>query len=430
LISCLQAASSRNELTTPPIPGGDQDDYERLGYNLASGLGFGYCPSDRLLIQGQIERPMVSKCVASCSQEEFELSTFRPPGFPLLIAAVYQISPLNFTAIRLINCLCCAIAIGLVSGFLAQRLSLISGLTAGVLCSIDPRFREFAGTFLTENLATFALTVFSLSLIMFLSRKTVFWGLLCGLCLSTLVIVRSFFVAWYPLLWLVILTVLFRASIRKDMSRTQAMKSLAAFCLSSVLLTAPWWVRNCLVLNALMPTGTQGGIGICDGFSDSAYEHFGSWTPKKASAIAAEMRSDPELAALGSLEFEKELSRRGAAHAKQWIQEHPELLIQLSLWKLEGLWELRSIRHTILFLFCFVGLWAARRDTTGGTIFFLLLLNSLTVVATYHTYERFMTPFRPIIHGMAGYGMQAIAVTMMTRWQTRRASCEVRGQAT
>lgn len=138
------------------------------------------------------------------------------------------------------------------------------------------------------------------------------------------------------------------------------------------------------------------------------------------------MKSDLELAALSSLEFEKELSRRGAVHAKQWIQDHPELLLQLSLWKLERLWEIRSIRHTILFLFCFVGLWAARKDTIGGTIFFLLLLNSLTVVATYHTYERFILPFRPIIHGMAGYGLQAIAVTLICWWQRRTSHCSDR----
>lgn len=137
------------------------------------------------------------------------------------------------------------------------------------MCSIDPRFREFAGTFLTENLATLTLSAFAVSLMMFLRRKTIVRGMFCGLSMSALVFNRSFYVAWYPFVWLLILLTLFRATIRPELTPSQAIQSLAMFCISSLLLTAPWWVRNCLVLDALMPTGTQGGIGICDGFSDT-----------------------------------------------------------------------------------------------------------------------------------------------------------------
>ena len=418
LLSCLQAASHRGVLQASPVNGGDEDDYERLGYNLASGLGFGYCPSDTLIFQGLAEPQAGDHCEAGCSEQDFEVTAFRPPGFPFLIAAVYQISPLNFPAIRVINCFCSAIAIGVVSAVFARRLSLWSGVAAGVICSIDPRFREFAGTFLTENLATLMLCLFAMSLVYFLDRKTTSLGLFCGLSLSTLVFVRSFYVVWYPLLWLLILYVLYRATMRQQLDRAKALRSLVVFCVSSLIVTAPWWVRNCLVLEAVMPTGTQGGIGICDGFSDSAYEHFGSWTPRTAALIADEMRKEPEFANAKRLPCEKEWCRRGSAHASQWIRKHPERLFQLSCWKLAGLWELRSVRHMILFGMCFVGLWAARRDTTGPVIFLLLLLNSLTVVATYHTYERFMTPFRPIIHGLAGFGMQTLLLIVLSRFRS------------
>jgi hypothetical protein len=42
----------------------------------------------------------------------------------------------------------------------------------------------------------------------------------------------------------------------------------------------------------------------------------------------------------------------------------------------------------------------------------LFLLNSLTVMATYHTYERFLTPFRPLIHTMCAWGLSASVRTV------------------
>lgn len=43
--------------------------------------GFLYCPSDRLMIQGLIARPNVSKCVAGCTAEEFQLLLISPARF-------------------------------------------------------------------------------------------------------------------------------------------------------------------------------------------------------------------------------------------------------------------------------------------------------------------------------------------------------------
>lgn len=416
----LQAASSRGILYAPPVNGGDEDSYERLGYNLASGMGFGYCPADSSVLTGLIEPRPTASCEAGCTSAEFALTAYRPPGFPILVAVVYRFSPLNFFAVRVINCFCCAFAVALSAAWFSREFSTATGLLAGGLCCADTRLREFAGTFLTENLATLMLTFFVIALSMFLRRRSALNAGLCGLSLSALVFTRSFYVAWYPVLWIAFTLSVVRQWRRSRLPRTAVINPLCVFFIASLILTGPWWIRNCLVLNSIMPTGTQGGIGIADGFSDSAFANFGSWTPATANRIADEMRQDPSLQHLTAIEFEREHARRGAAHASSWIRLHPELMPQLAWWKLSRLWEFGSIGHAVLFAMMTVGMMSTRRHSVCHVLLLLLVLNSVTVMATYHTYERFMTPFRPMIHGMVACGIVQIAGSIRRIMASRR----------
>jgi hypothetical protein len=418
--SYLQSASRNGILQAPPANGGDQDSYERLGYNLAAGLGFGFCPSDSPILLGQTDPAPTDSCKAGCSPGDFMPTAYRPPGFPLLVAAVYSFSPLNYALIRIINCACCAVAAAVVAVLFARRVSLISGILTGLLCCIDPRLREFAGTFLTENTATLAFTLFAISLAWCLSSKTPFAATVCGLSLAALVLIRSFYVAWYPFLWILAAVLLPFGRPRATAPDRSRWLALLAFCLASLALTTPWWIRNCLVLNAIMPTGTQGGIGIADGFSDSALKNFGSWTSQTADRIASEIRADSRMRNLTAIEFEKEHCRRGAAAARTWMREHSSDLPQLTWWKLCRLWECGSVPHAALFLMMFAGMMRTRFTTISRVMFLLLLLNSLTVMATYHTYERFVTPFRPLIHGFVGCGLEWSGLAVLSLFKREK----------
>ena len=411
LMVLLFVASGNFGLSSSPENGGDSDSYERLGYNLASGLGFGYCPSDAPILAGEAEPSVVEQCEAGCDAQEFQLTAYRPPGFPFLIAAIYRFSPLNYAAVRILNCVACAAAVTMVSLWLARRHSLMAGILASVTCCIDPRFREFVGSFLTENLATLGLCSFALSFAALAEHRTVRHAALCGLSLSALVFIRSFYVAWYPALWIGVAWVLWCGVRRGSQSWRDAIGIAVVFGVCSLFLIGPWWARNCLVLNAVMPTGTQGGIGIADGFSDSAMENSGSWTPKTADSIISELRADPDFAGFSEIELEKEHSRRGSAHASEWIKSHPQMLLQLTWWKFSRLWEFGSLQHAALFGLCAVGMWFSRATPLCRILLLLFVLNSLTVMATYHTYERFLTPFRPLIHAMCAWGLFSLVRT-------------------
>lgn len=417
LLLCLHATETRIGLSAPPENGGDSDDYERLGYNLAAGQGFGFCPADLPVQMGLEEPPPVSKCEPACSAGEFELTAYRPPGFPVLIAAVYKFSPLNFLVIRVLNCVFCAIAVTLVSVAVARETSAATGIVAAAACSVDSRFREMAGTFLTENMATLALCGLAISLSCLSRKFRVRNAVLSGLALSWLVVVRSFYVAWYPFLWMLVGYWAWRSVTMGDRNWRAAGKVVLSFCVCSLILTGPWWVRNCVLLEALMPTGTQGGICLADGFSDSAMANHGSWTPHVANLIADELKADGSFRPKNRLEFEREHCRRGTARAFRWIFEHPELLPKLSWWKFSRLWEIGSVLHGLLFSLCAVGLWWGRRLPSFRVMCLLMVLNTLTVLATYHTYERFMTPFRPMLHTMGGYAVTVLAAGCLRRFR-------------
>ena len=397
LAAYLFAAARRGELFSPPLQNGDEVSYERLGYNLASGLGFGYCPNDT-----QATQAPVSRCQANCTKAEFEVSAFRPPGFPFFVASIYWFSPLNYFAVRCGNCVCLALAVTVVAIAFFRHFSRFTGIFVGLLCCFDPRLHEYAGTFMTENLATLMLSLFALAMSRFAANVTLTNACLCGLALSGLTFTRTFYTVWYPVLWILVLGVcVIRVRIPTSVSNAGFFAFLV-FALSSIALIGPWWLRNCFVLQAIMPTGTQGGIGIVDGFSDIAYKHQGNWTPKAATEIENQMRADPVLRELSGIDFEKEHCRRGMAQAKAWIKAHPREVVHLTIWKISKLWEYGNPRQMLLLASALLGIFVTRRQPLSRVLFVLLILNTLTVMATYHTYERFLTPFRPLINGMAG----------------------------
>lgn len=397
----------RDLLFAPPVNGGDEDSYERLGYNIAAGLGYGYCPADQPILEGKTDPQAVDRCVAGCAVEEFQLTAYRPPAFPMLIAAVYKLSPLNFFLVRFINLAFSAGAIGVAAFHFARHGSVAVAIVLSILCAADPRYREFAGTFLTENMATWCFCLFFLSLDMLFRQPTTIRAVFCGLTLSGLVATRSFYVAWYPFLWILVAwSLYFRRDSSPWMGHVRRPSAIfAIFAVTSLAITGPWWIRNCIVLNAIMPTGTQGGIGLADGFSESAWKNHGSWTAETANLIRDEMRQDPYVAMLSGLEFEKEHSRRCSEAARQWIRSNRHRLLQLTLWKLSRLWEYGSVLHSGLFGLMFVGLFVSRQTAMSRIMILLLILNSLTVMATYHTYERFFTPFRPLIYGFVSLAL-------------------------
>ena len=122
----LYATQQRGELFSPPSPNGDEVSYERLGYNLAAGLGFGYCPNAM-----SPSDTSIPQCKPECSPAQFVVTAYRPPGFPFFVAAIYRLSPQNYFLVRCGNCVCLALAVACVASAFFRQFSIFDGIFVG-----------------------------------------------------------------------------------------------------------------------------------------------------------------------------------------------------------------------------------------------------------------------------------------------------------
>ncbi|MFD1950987.1 glycosyltransferase [Sphingomonas arantia] len=125
-----------------------------------------------------------------------------------------------------------------------------------------------------------------------------------------------------------------------------------------LLVMAPWWIRNGLVLGHFVPLTTTGGLGLWIGNNPNTS---GNWMPLP-----------PAIAALPELEQ----SARAAAVAKAWIAAHPVDMLILNATKL--------VRSFAIEHFTLIRLTAVSPDFPDGiTAFFLPLFQGalFTVLA-------------------------------------------------
>jgi 4-amino-4-deoxy-L-arabinose transferase-like glycosyltransferase len=84
---------------------------------------------------------------------------------------------------------------------------------------------------------------------------------------------------------------------------------------AAILVMAPWWIRNAVLLHAFVPLTSAGGLGIWIGNNPAAS---GNWMQPPARYIGL-----PEL----------QMSARAAAEGKAWIMAHPVDFVRLTLTK-------------------------------------------------------------------------------------------------
>ena len=85
-----------------PPETGDGHDYDAIAYNVWHGRGFGYHWSDEEWRQPYQGIPRYRLLLSRKS--EFYPTTYRPPGMPYLLTAVYAVAGRNFAAWRVVNC--------------------------------------------------------------------------------------------------------------------------------------------------------------------------------------------------------------------------------------------------------------------------------------------------------------------------------------
>lgn len=396
-------AGQHGHLKSPPEPG-DGADYDAVGWNLAQGRGFGVFwddPEWRAPYEAALGDGRDDYASLLLRSGRFEPTTYRPPLFPVLLSGIYSMFGREFMLWRILNCV-----IGGAIAFLVFRLALRLGgpgaaWFAAIFFLIDPYQRHYAGLYLTENLATFLAVTLAYASLMLQEHPTRWRFLLVGVAVSVAVLSRGIFIFLLP--YAIALVAWQCVKLRNR----EGWIGGALFGVALVLLLSPWWIRNCIVLDAPLPFGAQGWINMPAGYHDDAMSTGGNWDGDIRNRLYEEA-GVPVTTELPLPERERRLAEAGKQITLSWISNHlfeVPMLVVAKIWTLWG-----SSRFGLLTLLAaLTGLCFRRPMQDRLPLLFLLAIYTLGVGLTWTTGGRFRIPMMPLVFILAADACSGVA---------------------
>ncbi len=388
--SYLSTAAKDGRLHTPP-EAGDGHDFDALAFNLWRHQRFGFAWDDPDWRRAYEAVPGYESLLERHS--DYYPTTYRPPAAPTLMALVYAVTDRNFAAWRVVHCAIMAAAVTAAAAVSAEIAGTAAALVTMVLTLTLPLLRLFAHEFRTEGLAAFLVTLLAWTWIR--NGKTGWTGFRCvvsGLVLGALAMTRSIFLLWIPL-------TMFAPGADRS-SGKGAWRGRAISVVVALLVIGPWWVRNCVVLEAFMPFGTQAALNLPAGFGPRALRFKGLWMSNPGDGA-------PEIEALklGPVETEVRLAQYRSALTRRWIREHP--LDALRLMRLHVWQEVRprTLPYPIGAWLLPVAALAAvylRRSAGVGVIVLMVAANILGIALTWSARGQFIAPVQPLLAALVG----------------------------
>ncbi len=385
-------------------------EYDNIALNLARGRGFGFFIDDPeyrepYFRSDNTDRRRTPATAPPGESFPYTATAFRPPAFPFALAAIYRVFGRHFLIWRLLNCAIVAAAVALTVCLIWRIAAPFPAAIVGVLGVCDPLLKKNAGYYLTDGPACLGVVLLAWSLVLILEHKRLIHVMVCGTTLAALLLLRSIFILWYPLVAALALWCWTRCD------RRSTGLAIGVFLAAVLLLPMPWWIRNCIALDAFMPLGTQGGIGLPGGYSDAAVEASGVWVDPHTWGCFDPVHEQLRGQQYSPIELERAKAKFGTRLALDWIWQHPHLWGKLAASKLVTLWTMRPKGYFVVLLALgLLGLrWSWRRP--GAVIAWALIAcNSLVVMATYCTRSgRFQVPVLLLLHAVAAIGLWRVS---------------------
>ncbi len=291
-LASLISLSSGDQLRYP-----DEKDYHNLALNFAHRNGF--------------------------VDENLQPSAARPPGYPLLLSAVYALWERPLAA-KLLNSFVCgftALVLSLIASAIGNR---IAGIVAPFLVLCFPLFSYTASTLYPQTVGTllFVSAILFLVRFPFSSKATIIAGVLFGFLVLTI----PSFLLLLPLFpaWLLIV----------DRSSTPLFRRALIFLCCAVFVVAPWTFRNFIQFKSFVPVSTNTGINLLLGNSPNT---------KPDSGVNVDISGYLE-AAKGMNEIEKDNFFKRSAIS--FMKENPLAALQLYLRKVVNYFNFRNQLYT------------------------------------------------------------------------------------
>jgi 4-amino-4-deoxy-L-arabinose transferase-like glycosyltransferase len=238
-------------------------------------------------------------------------TSFRAPGWPILLAGVYKVAGEQPRLVYLLNCVLGALGAWLTYLLGRELLDEAGARLAGMFAALYVPSIWFATKFLSENLFV---PLLALTLWLFVrglrAGSGPLWALAVGLVLGWAVLTRPFALLMVPLLTLIVL------------AAAKGRRWVPAVVLPAAVLVVvlPWTVRNYIVHRQPVLVATNGGSTFYGGNNDrvasfSQPRLLGSWVSTTELPHRDRIEAAPNEVAHDKVEWQL-----GA----QWVRDNPE----------------------------------------------------------------------------------------------------------
>lgn len=304
-------------------PAHDDRDYDRLACGLVAGEGY-----------TRVGPPVSEKrCGDGATGEP---TAFRPPGFPMFLAAVYTVSePLGierWIAARVAQAIVGTLVVALLGVVAWQLFGRRAALAAIGIGAVYPPWIVLGGSLLTETLFV-ALMLAAVAAVLAYraaggsTRWLIAAGVLCGLATLTRSNAPALIV---PLAIAVAMHGVGERPLRTRLGHAAALVAIAA------VVVAPWTIRNAIELDGFAPVTTEAGSALAGTYNDATRtdpDWPGAWQPpgplRELQATLAPVRGDEPAE-------QRALTRRSLGY----MADHPGYVAAVggrNLWRLTGL---------------------------------------------------------------------------------------------
>jgi 4-amino-4-deoxy-L-arabinose transferase-like glycosyltransferase len=272
-----------------------------------------------------------------------ERQAFRPPGYPLFLAATGEGRWGGATNLQIVlQGVLFALGAFLLALTVRRWWGPRLGLLAALAYALDPYSKHYVGLILTETLAGTLVLAGAYAFTRAWQERSVLWWGLAGAAASSLVLTRAVFVVAIPLLVLA-------AAIRSGTTRTR-IKQVAASGLCALALLAPWlaWTNHVADRPVLANWGEGfnfllAAYGEGHGRSFAAVEDDPAFDAELRSVHRLapsrdELRSDPEAHPRYLERADRELRSAASARYRERLRDEPAQVAWETAYRMYYLW--------------------------------------------------------------------------------------------
>jgi 4-amino-4-deoxy-L-arabinose transferase-like glycosyltransferase len=282
----LAAVVTLRDMHAGPSPqfGADPVEFDSLAWNVAQGAGY--------------------------VSDTGNPTSFRAPGFPFFLSALYAIAGRHYPLVYVALCALGAVSCVLTYFLARELLPAPASRWAAALAVVYVPHVYFATLLLSENLFVPCLALVAWLFLRHLRTGSLTLTAAAGLCLGVAILTRPFALLLVPILLLILAT-------RHWQARTlRGWPAAAALLLCTAVVVAPWTLRNQRVHHHAVLVATNGGSTFYGGNNDkvaSLSPAVGTWVSTRSLPGRDQIDATPDEVAHDQLEW-----RLGI----RWVREH------------------------------------------------------------------------------------------------------------